>query len=341
LLASRFQEKVMRDSIRAVLRGLMVLCLAISGTAFAQETITLHGAVQFNDEHAFNKALLKFEELVKKYYAKPINFVLHRNSELGLEKQYFEYMSQGKAVDYAIVSPAHMSTFSKAAPFIDAPFLFRDLDHWNKVLDADMLKPIAEEINQKADVMLIGYAGGGTRNIFANKPVRNLAEAKGLKVRVQGAPIWSRTFAAVGMSPTVIAYNEVYNGIQSNVLAAGENEAAGVEQMKFYEVAPNLSMTQHAITIRPIAFSGKTFKKLPADLQAVILKAGKEAGAYGRQVESSEDTAKLDALEKAGKLKRIPFTDRAEMKKLVDPVMAAYAKEIDAEKIYQQISAMK
>ena len=116
----------------------------------------------------------KFEELVKKYYGKPINFVLHKNSELGLEKDYFAYMNQGKAVDYAIVSPAHMSTFSKAAPFIDAPFLFRDLDHWNKVLDADLLKPIADEIAQKADVMLIGYAGGGTRNIFANKPVRNM-----------------------------------------------------------------------------------------------------------------------------------------------------------------------
>ena len=167
------------------------------------------------------------------------------------------------AVDYAIVSPAHMSTFSKAAPFIDAPFLFRDLAHWNKVLDADVLKPVADEVAQKADVMLIGYAGGGTRNIFSNKPARNLAELKGLKVRVQGAPIWSKTFAAVGMSPTVIAYNEVYNAIQNGVIQAGENEAAGVEAMKFFEVGPNLIMTEHAITIRPICFSGKTFKKLP------------------------------------------------------------------------------
>ena len=78
---------------------------------------------------------------MKKYYGKPINFILHKNSALGLEKQYFEYMAQGKAVDYGIVSPAHMSTFSRAAPFIDAPFLFRDLDHWNKVLDADLLAP--------------------------------------------------------------------------------------------------------------------------------------------------------------------------------------------------------
>jgi TRAP-type transport system periplasmic protein len=111
--------------------------------------------------------------------------------------------------------------------------------------------------------------------------------------------------------------------------------------MKFFEVAPHLSMTQHAITIRPLCFSTKTFNKLDKNLQAAVLKAGKEAGAYGRKVESSEDTAKLDALEKAGKLKRVPFADRAQMKKLTDPVMAAYAKEIGAEDIYKKINATK
>jgi tripartite ATP-independent transporter DctP family solute receptor len=305
------------------------------------QDITLHGAVQFPDEHVFTRTLVRFQELVSKYSGKKINWVLHKNSELGLEKQYFEYMAQGKAVDYGIVSPAHMSTFSKAAPFIDAPFLFRDLAHWNKVLDADLLKPVADEINQKAEVMLVGYAGGGTRNIFVNKPVRNLAEMKGLKVRVQGAPIWSKTFSAVGMAPTVIAYNEVYNAIQNNVIAAGENEAAGVEQMKFYEVAPQLSMTQHAITIRPICFSAKTFNKLDKSIQAAILKAGKEAGAYGRKAESGEDEQKLVALEKAGKLKRVPFADRAELIRLTQPVMAEYAKEIGADQIYAKINAIK
>jgi TRAP-type C4-dicarboxylate transport system substrate-binding protein len=142
------------------------------------------------------------------------------------------------------------------------------------------------------------------------------------------------------MSPTVIAYDEVYNAIQNGVIQAGENEAAGVEAMKFYEVGPNLNLTQHAITIRPICFSGKTFKKLPPDLQAAILKAGKEAGIYGRQIESGADEEKLVAMEKAGRLKRIPFADRAQMKKLADPVMAEYAKEIGAEAIYAKINAM-
>ncbi len=329
---------VSRRSLTVLAAG--AAAIGWSSLARAQSTITLHGAVQFADDHAFNRALVRFEELVKKYYGKPVNFVLHKNSELGLEKDYFAYMNQGKAVDYAIVSPAHMSTFSKAAPFIDAPFLFRDLAHWNKVLDADLLKPIADEVAQKGEVMLIGYAGGGVRNIFANKPARNLAELKNLKVRVQGAPIWTRTFSAIGMAPQVIAYNEVYNGIQNKVIEGGENEAAGVEAMKFYEVAPSINLTNHAITIRPICFSSKTFAKLPKDLQDANVKAGKEAGAYGRQIESSEDQKKLDALEKAGKLKQVAFSDRAAMQKLVDPVMAAYAKEIGADGIYAKIAAL-
>lgn len=328
-----------RDLLKIM--GASVATVAAPAILRAQTGITLNGASQFNDDHAFTRALTRFGELVNKYYGKqPVNIVIHKNSSLGLEKQYFEYMSQGKAVDFAIVSPAHMSTFSKAAPFIDAPFVFRDVDHMNKVVELDILKPINDEVTAKAGVMMVGQAGGGVRNIFANKPISNLAEIKGLKVRVQGAPIWSRTFAAIGMSPTVIAYNEVYNGIQNNVIQAGENEAAGVEAMKFYEVAPNLSMTQHAVSIRPICFSVKTLQTLPKDLQDAVLKAGKEAGDYGRQLESSEDGQKLDKLQSEGKLKKITFTERPQMKKLVDPVMEAYAKEIGAEEIYKKINAV-
>jgi TRAP-type transport system periplasmic protein len=317
------------------------VCAAAFALPVGAQVITLHGASQFSEEHPFTKGLMKFEELVKKYYGKPINFVLHKNSELGLEKDYFAYMNQGISVDYAIVSPAHMATFAKAAPFIDAPFVFRDHDQMNKVIAQDVLKPIADEIAQKADVLLLGYGGGGVRNIFANKPVRNMAEMKGLKVRVQGAPIWTRTFAAAGMAPTVIAYNEIYNGIQTGVIQAGDNEAAGVEQMKFYEVGPNLMLTRHSISIRPICFSGKSLRNLPPDLQAAIRKAGAEAGDWERELESSSDTAILQALEKAGKLKLVKFDDRDKLQQAMAPALAAYAKEIGAEAIYARINAIK
>ncbi len=314
--------------------------LAAPNVLRAQQPITLNGAVQFNDDHVFNRALLRFEELVKQYSNQPINFILHRNSSLGLEKQYFEYMSAGRAVDYGIVSPAHMSTFSRAAPFIDAPFLFRGLNHWNQVIDQDLLAPVATEIERRARVMLIGYAGGGVRNIFANKPVSNTAELRGLRVRVQGAAIWNRTFQAAGMAPQVIAYNEIYNAIQNNVLEAGENEAAGVLHMRFFEVAPHLALTQHAITIRPICFSAQTFARLPRGVQEAVRRAGKEAGAFGRQAESTEDEATLARLEGEGKLRRIPFSGRDQMQAAVAPVMAAYAREIEAENMLNRINAV-
>jgi TRAP-type C4-dicarboxylate transport system substrate-binding protein len=224
---------------------------------------------------------------------------------------------------------------------MDMPFLFRDVDHWRKVLDADALKPIADEVAKKADVMILGYAGGGVRNLIVNKPVRNMQELKGLSIRVMGAPVQTRMFQAITTAPTVIAYTEIYNAIQTGVIQAAENEAAGLEQMKFYEVGPHISLTRHAITVRPVCISGKTFRRLPKDLQEAIVKAGREAGAYGRQIESSEDQQRLQRLEKEGKLKTYVFADRDQLMKLAEPIKQAYAKEVGAEAVLTSINGIR
>ena len=74
------------------------------------------------------------------------------------------------------------------------------------------------------------------------KPVTNMAELEGLPMRVMGAPIQTRIFEAIKAAPSVIAYSEVYSAIQTGVIDAAENEAAGIEQMKFYEVGPEISL---------------------------------------------------------------------------------------------------
>ncbi|MGI9521132.1 MAG: TRAP transporter substrate-binding protein [Hyphomicrobiaceae bacterium] len=315
----------------------------VGGFGFAVNAaeIELHGASQFNDDHAFNKTLLKFQELTAACYGKPIKFVLHRNSELGLEKDYFNFMSKGVSVDYAIVAPSHMSTYSKKAPLMDMPFLFRDLTHWNEVLDQGGLAPLADDVKKRADVMLIGYAGGGTRNLIVNKPVRSMADLRGLPMRVMGAPIQTRIFEAISAAPTVIAYKEVYNAIQTGVIKAAENEAAGIEQMKFYEVGPHISLTKHAITVRPLAFSGKTFRRLPEELQACIVKSGGPAGKYGRDIESSQDSQKLNKMEKAGLLKTHEFVDRAKLLELAEPIKKAYAAELGATDVLEKVMSIK
>jgi tripartite ATP-independent transporter DctP family solute receptor len=305
------------------------------------DLIILKGATQFGENHAFTRTIRKFEELVKEYYDGPVEFELYINSELGLEKDYFAYMSQGISVDYGIVSPSHMSTFSPAAPFMDMPFLFRDVEHWNKVLDSEAFEPIGREIATKADVKLIGYAGGGVRNLIVKKPVTNMNQLKGLSIRVMGAPIQTQIFQAIGASPTVIAYNEVYNAMQTGVIDAAENEAAGTQQMKFYEVGPEICLTQHAITVRPLCFSGKTFRSLPPKLQEAIVRAGREAGAHGRRLESTEDATILSQLAQEGKLRIHDFSARDELLRLAAPVKAAYARKIDAEEVLARIDAIE
>ncbi len=321
-----------------MLAGLAV-AVTLAGAAQAQG-VTLVGASQFNEDHAFTKTMREFERLVTECYSGDVTFDLHLNSELGLEKDYFENMSQGIAVDYAVVSPAHMSTFSQMAPLMDMPFLFRDLDHWNAAIDAGTLDPIAQDILENADVRIVGYAGGGTRNVFANRPVTNMEAMKGLSIRMQGAPIWTRVFDALGTAPTVIAYSEVYNAIQTGVIEAAENEAAGIEQMKFYEVGPEVALTQHAITVRPLAFANATYQRLDAELQACIDEAGAAAGALGREIESSQDAEKLAAMEAQGWLTTHPFADKATLLELAAPVMQAYADELGAGDVYAAILAV-
>jgi len=323
------------------LKSLLLGSLVTVAVALPAQATTLVGAVQFGEEHAFTKALREFERLAGECSGGSLEFELHLNSELGLEKDYFENMSQGIAVDYAIVSPSHMSTFSQKAPLMDMPFLFRDIDHWNKVMEQDALKPLADDVMEKADVRLIGYAGGGTRNLIVNKPITNTQELAGLPMRVMGAPIQTRIFEAIGAAPSVIAYDEVYNAIQTGVIDGAENEAAGLEQMKFYEVGPEISLTQHAITVRPIGFANKTFERLTAEEQQCVLSSGKAAGALGREIESSQDQAKLMAMEQAGLLKTHAFTERDKLLTLAAPVKQSYAEELGATDVLKAIEAVQ
>ncbi len=324
---------------KTVIMGIIASFMLVSVSLAAD--FTFHGASQFDERHAFTRLMRKFEQLVKLYYTgdKSIEFIMHLNSELGLEKDYFAYMNQGISVDYAVVAPSHMSTFSKMASLLDPPMLYKNHIHWSKVLGGNALDPIKADVLKRADVLLIGYGGGGTRHLIVNKPVRTMADVKGLSIRVMGAPIQTRMFKAFGMAPTVIAYAEVYNAIQTGVIEAAENEAAGIQQMKFYEVGPNIATTAHSITVRPLSFSNKIFKKLPKDLQAAILQAGKDAGTYGRILESSEDIQKLMQMEKEGKLKTVYFKQRDQLVKAAGPVIKTYFEENKASAVLEKILA--
>jgi tripartite ATP-independent transporter DctP family solute receptor len=308
-------------------------------TATAQAETVLRGASMFDEEHAFTKTLRKFEELVGEKYDGDVTFDLRLNGELGVESDYVTFLNQGVAIDYTILAPSNMAKFAPSIPLMDMPFLFRDLDHWNAVLSSDVLAPLEDELLEKADIKIVGYTGGGTRNLLSKNPVVTFDDLKGHKMRVMGAPIQAQIFQALTAAPSAIAYNEVYNAIQTGVIAGFENEAASIQNLKFYEVAPNLTLTRHSITVRPIVMSGKTFNSLPADLQAVVLEAGEEAGAYGRELESREDGVKLQEMVDSGQLTVSEFENRDKMLEMVKPVQDAYAAEIGASDLLEAVRA--
>ena len=114
-------SKLLRPALAVTFTGFTMI------SAAQADKITLHGASQFDEKHAFTRLMRKFEQLTKLNYSGPheIEFIMHLNSELGLEKDYVAYMNQGLSVDYAVVSPSHMSTFSKLATVLDPPILFK------------------------------------------------------------------------------------------------------------------------------------------------------------------------------------------------------------------------
>ncbi len=307
-----------------------------------KDVIILHGASQFDGTHTYSRALERFVELVQVYYKGPekLEFVLHKNSELGTEKDYFGYMNIGAVVDFAIAAPSHASTFSRAITIMDVPFLFRDTEHYLAAMESGAFKEIEERLYQRADVLILGYGGGEKRHIFGRRPVRNIEELKNFDMRVMGAPIQSRMFAALGASPTVISSNEVYNAIQTGVISGAENSATALKYFKWFEVAQDVSLTAVSIIVRPLMFSGKRFRKLPPDLQDAIRRAGREAAEFERLLEIEIDDPLMRQLAEEGKLRLHEFENRDTLLKLAAPVKAAYAREIGASAILEAIDAL-
>jgi TRAP-type transport system periplasmic protein len=323
---------------------LLVLLAVVPGFAQGKKTVVLSAASMFDTTHPFTQSYIKFEELVNKYQDEvKIELKYSLNKALGVEPDFLRFMSQGESVDLAIIAPAHIAQRVPNIAIVDMPLLFKDLAHRNRVLDSKIFKDIEEDIIKRANIRAIGYAGGVSRNIISNYPIRNMAELKGFRLRVQGAPIWAKVFTAVGAAPSVIAYDEVYSAIQTGVIQGLENEKVGYAQMRFFEVAPHFTMNEHAITVRPLFISETAYKKFSPKVQKAILKAGAEAGKFGTEVEIALAEKEMAALSAKGLVTVHQFSDadKAKFRELATPALLQYVKDAKLEEVYNKIQAVK
>ncbi len=315
-----------------------------AGDAGENQVIVLNAASMFGMDHPFTQTLVKFEELVNEYQDEAtVELNMNLDRSLGIESDYLRFMSQGESVDLAIIAPAHIAQRVPRIAIVDMPLLFRDIEHRNAVLESSLFDEISEEIIKRANIRPIGYAGGASRSIISNYPIRNMEELQGFKLRVQGAPIWAEVFSAVGASPSVIAYDEVYSAIQTGVIDGLENEKVGYAQMRFFEVAPHYTQNEHSITVRPLFISEKTFQSLSPVLQEAVLKAGAEAGEYGSQYEIDMANRQLSELVEEGLATAHPFSDadKAEFRERARPALMNYVEESGFEELYEAIQAVQ
>ncbi|MCL2374404.1 MAG: TRAP transporter substrate-binding protein [Treponema sp.] len=304
-------------------------------------TINLVGGSMLPEAHIFFRATQKFAERFHAIYQGEynVNISLHHSGTLGTEMDAIEFMIQGVAVDFYVISPAWAATWEPTAPIVDAPFLFRDVGHWQRVLEQGGLRSI-EETMLRTGIRFLGYGGGSTRQLISRFPVRHENDFPTTRLRVQGSPVHQRAFSAAGFQATPLDFMEVYNAIATGVLDALENESAGFEQMRFFEVAPYWILTNHQVSTRILAFSERRFQTLPACVQEAILIAGREAAAWHVETELYEEQQIIDRLVRNFGVTVIPF-DNTVMRQRALPAVRDFAAEIGALAIFDQIQAIE
>lgn len=308
---------------------LSLLCI-VSIPEFSEpaEKVVKLGHV-LDTKHPYHMGSEFFAKRAKELTNGRIEVQVYPSSQLGNERELAEGMQIG-TVDMAAVTTAVTSRFVKELEIFNLPFLFRDFQHLYKVLDSKF----GEEMNvatQKKGLRILGWWVGGSRSIYARRPISDLASMKGLKIRTMETPLIIATWKALGLIPTPIPFSEVYTALQQGVVDAGEGNVISYESMKFDEVAPYVSHIKYLITVELVLISENFFKSLSPDLQSALVQAGKESVQAERKVNEEAENKIVEILN--NKKRTVVSPDLEPFVKAVQPIYEQYGKTIGMDKI--------
>jgi tripartite ATP-independent transporter DctP family solute receptor len=300
-----------------------------TGLAWAGEKVTLKIGHVLDMKHPYHIGAEHFAKRLRELSGGSLDAQVYPSSQLGNEREMVEAIQFG-TVEAGGITSAIVSRFVKELEIFNLPFLFRDFDHVYKVLDS----PFGEELNQaavKRGIRILGFWVGGTRSVYARKPVSDLPSLKGLKIRTMETPLILATWKAMGTIPTPIPFSEVYTAIQQGVVDGGEGNVISYNSMKFDEVAPHLSHIKYLNTITPLIIGEKFFQARSSEQQKAILQAGKESVPIERKANEGDEAKIVETLRAKGRTVTIP--DVAPFQQAVQPIYEQYGKGIGLEKI--------
>lgn len=309
-----------------------LLCGAVFGIASAfavrAEELTLRFGHVVQPGHPISLGTQKLAEIVAAKSGGRIKVQELGGGSVGGEAQQLSAV-QGGIQDMTLPSATIMGGVIKEFTLLDIPFSFASAQQ----VDALLQGPFGQLLMSKlADKGLVGldFWETGFRN-FTNsrKPIVNVEDLKGLKLRVIPNPLFLESFSALGANPVPMPFPELYGALESKAMDAQENPFSVVLTSKFFEVQKFLSVTNHVYTANPVVISKKTWDKLsPAD-QKLVRDAVQEAGAYQRKVSREASTVARKDLESKMQVNDVPAATLAKMRELTTPVGEKFAASYD------------
>jgi tripartite ATP-independent transporter DctP family solute receptor len=258
---------------------------------------------QFQVTHPASVAMDEACAEIRKLSNGQIDINFFPNAQLGSDAAMLQQVRQG-VLDMMTASGIAMQVMSPVAGISGIAFAFPDYAKVWQALDGDLGAEIRAGLDKLGIYALPKCLDSGYRDVTTStKPINTAEDFKGLKIRVPPSPLWVSLFAALGASPTSITINELYAALQTRIVDGQENPLTIIEAQKLYEVQKFCSMTDHLWDGLWIIANGRTWKSLPADVQALISRSFEAA-----TVKQRESTARLNTdLEETLKAKGLVF----------------------------------
>ncbi len=256
---------------------------------------------------------------------------------LGTEKETIDQVKIG-ALEMTRVNISPMNAVCAKTQVPTMPFLFSSIEHMRKSLDG----PVGEEILKSCeDQGFVGLAfyDSGARSLYAKKPIKTVADVKGMKVRVQQSDLWVALVGAMGGNATPMPFGEVYTGLKTGLIDAAENNIPSYDSVKHYESAKYYSRTEHSMAPEMLLMSKIVWDKLPKAEQDMVRAAAKESVAFQRKKWDEQETKSLAAVKAGGA--EIIDVDKKSFQAVMGPVYDKFMTTPDLKRLVKTIQDTK
>jgi tripartite ATP-independent transporter DctP family solute receptor len=265
------------------------LCKAASVCLVVLVALPLATAREFrvadtqSEDYPTVQALMFMARLVEEGTAGRHRIRVFHSRQLGEEKDTIEQTRVG-AIDLNRTNVAPIGSLIPAANVLALPFLFRSFDHLHKVLD----HAIGDEIlasSQRHGFVSLTFYDSGSRSIYNSvRPIRTLADMKGLRIRVQQSEVMVEMIKALGAEPVELPYGQVSTGLSTRLIDGAENNWPSYVTTNHYKLAPYYTLTEHTMGPEVLVVSPRAWESLSAEDQSIFRAAARKSSAYMREL---------------------------------------------------------